>query len=483
MHEVASLDAMESLVRALLGGIAQALYDVWEQVVQQRGIELGGTCPSCAGRRKVKRRAKAPMQVRVLGLTVEVSKLYLECDCGAPGLSVTRLLTGLSHGDASAELELTAGYCGAEHSYSKASRDLQVHHGQSVERTHVRRMALQVEREAVAFAESQRLEVLAELAHEGRREGAAQLMMQGDGGIIRTGTLRPCEPGEPGYGQETAKTGRPRQKRDTQYRELITLDVRAPGQMTSCALDVVVPVVAAEGERARRMLALAARRGLGDNTEVFGLGDMGSSLADSFDEAFVGHTAMYCADWKHTIDYVDKAASVLAQRQPQRWAKAMKGALWNRERKKVQRLMARARERRVESLPQHLDKCPVQALGTYVENNWERLKAKEFKERELDFVSARAEAQVRDRTKSRFAVPGAWRHENLEGKATLRAMIADGRWPGFREHYLRAGRERFAEQLEQRLRAAVQQGRLSPACSPMITPSQQVAAPSIPHAA
>lgn len=79
------------------------------------------------------------MTVSVLGLRVSVPKLYLECDCGEVGVSITRLLTGLSSGAKSAELELMAAYCGAEHSYGKASRDLEVHHGQPVERTAVRR--------------------------------------------------------------------------------------------------------------------------------------------------------------------------------------------------------------------------------------------------------------------------------------------------------------------------------------------------------
>jgi hypothetical protein len=42
---------------------------------------------------------------------------------------------------------------------------------------------------------------------------------------------------------------------------------------------------------------------------------------------------------------------------------------------------------------------------------------------------AGAEAQVLDRTKARFSGAGTWLTENLEGKATLRAIIADGRWP------------------------------------------------------
>ena len=75
-------------------------------------------------------------------------------------------------------------------------------------------------------------------------------------------------------------------------------------------------------------------------------------------------------------------------------------------------------------------------------------------------VSARAEAQVRDRTKRRFRVPGAWRVENIEPKATLRALIAEGRWQAFRTAQLQSARTLFETHLRQRLQQAIAAGRL-----------------------
>lgn len=462
VHEAVSLDAVEGVARDIARRTSEAVFEAWTVVLEEVALATAGTCPGCSRARKVKRRPDAAMEVFVLGLKVQVPKLYLECDCGEVGVSITRLLTDLSSGDKSGELELMAAHSGAEQSYGKASASLEVHHGEPIERTAVRRMALEVEKEALEFAESERREMLKLAGEERRREGKPRLMATGDGGIVRTGTLVECARGDPGYGKKTPKTKRPRRKRPTQCREIINLDVREPGETTASALDVVVPITAPEGERSRRILALAMRKGLGDNTEVFGLGDMGSELAVSFDEAFVGRdpAAIYSADWKHTADYVAKAGALLEGPHPDRWIKSMKGALWNRQRKKADKLIAQARERRVAELPAHLEKCPVAALATYVNNNWTRLNAKEFKQKGLDYVSARAESQVRDRIKSRYSVPGAWREENLEGKATLRAIIADGRWPVFREHYMRTRREQFAAGLAQRLRDAVAQGRI-----------------------
>jgi hypothetical protein len=465
LSQVVSLDWMEALVRALLAALATALFGVWMEVINRLALQIARDCPRCGQARKCKRRADGPMEIGVLGLGISLPKLYLECGrCKGSGLSVTKLLTGLCSGETSAELELRAAYLGAEQSYGKASRDLCVHYGETVERTKVRRMALEVEGQALLYAEAQRVEQLKRMEQEQRTVGPPRLMLQGDGGTVRTGTLVPSEPGDPGYGKKTANRALPRRKRNTQYRELITLDVREPGQVDPRALDIVVPVVAPEGERARRMLALAARAGLGDNTEVYGLGDMGSSLATSFDEAFVGHAALYSADWKHTCDYVEHAAAVLNGDSPERWPKEMKDALWNRERARADELIVQARDRRVAELPTQLQKCPVATLATYVDNNWERLHAKAFKELKLDYVSARAESQVRDRTKGRYAVPGAWNQNNLEGKATLRAIIADGRWPSFREHYLRIRHDDFNRNLALRLRTAVAEGRLHADC-------------------
>ena len=143
------------------------------------------------------------------------------------------------------------------------------------------------------------------------------------------------------------------------------------------------------------------------------------------------------------------------------WVKAMKDALWQRNRKQAAELVAQAKRHRMKRLPSHLQKCPVAALETYVDNNWRYFRFAQFKAASLPTVSARAEAQVRDRTKDRYAVAGAWKLENLEGKATLRAIVAEGSWETFRAHFLEKMRTSFERELRQRVQQAVREGRLS----------------------
>lgn len=484
LEEISSVDAMEARARRLATALAEAFFEAWTAVLQTVAKDLGLRCPGCARARKCKRRLDQMMKVRLLGMDIAVPKLYLQCErCAAPGLSVTRLLTGLQSGDPSTELKLVAAYSAAEHSYGKASQDIEAHHQQTVERTAVRRIALQVEQCAKDFAEKQRAAALCRIAGEARTQGVQRLMLQGDGGSVRTGALAACEQGDAGYGKLTPKTKRPRRKRPAQKRELLTFDMRQPGQCEPAALDVMVPVEAPPGERSRRMLALAARSALGDNTQVIGLGDLGSSLPSSFDEAFVGYDAFYSGDWKHVRDYVDAAGTVLVKLDIAPWQRGMLDAIWRRDADRRDALLAQARKHRMAKLPDHLDnKCPLHALEHYVINNWQRMQAARLKDMGVDFVSARAEAQVRDRTKHRFSVPGAWRQQNIEGKATLRAIIAEGSWQDFRAYCLERATTDFQAGLRSRLVRAVAQGRLCAEASDAPTLLTDVAAATTPPA-
>lgn len=461
--EVASLTVIQEVMSRAGRAAAVAVGAAWRQVLEKLAQNLR-PCPRCGRNRKCKWRSSQPLRVEVLGFTLELPKLYLECGhCDASGLSVVTLLTGLASGEASAQLKLAAAYCAAAKSYADCRRDMAVHYGQDIERTKLRRMALEVEQTAMAFAEAQRAAQLERLGGEARTVGVPLVLLEADGGKVRTGALEPCEPGDAGFGQRTPKRNLPRRKRPVSWREVITMDAREPGAADASALDVLVPLGAPSGERSRRMLALGGRAGLGSNSRSLGLGDMGSELAAAFGEAFFDYPgSFWSADWKHTSDYVMAAAKVLSRRfDSLAWTTGMKRAIWDRNRTRCTALLAQARLHRVKHLPRELDKCPVTALETYLQNNWKHMRFAELKAMGLPFVSARAEAQVRVRTKDRFSVAGAWRLQNVEPKATLRAIIADGRWDAFRTIIIEQHRSQFERGLRARLSKAVNERRLS----------------------
>ena len=178
-------------------------------------------------------------------------------------------------------------YCASAKSYGDSRRDLAVHYGQDLERTKVRRIALAVEQEAMAFAETERCLQIARLSNEARTEGVPLILTEADGGKVRAGTLMACEQGDAGFGKRTPKRDLPRRKRPSSFREVITMDAREPGATECSALDVLVPVGAPPGERARRMLVLAGRAGRGSPHPQHRPGRHGpQELAAAFDQAF-----------------------------------------------------------------------------------------------------------------------------------------------------------------------------------------------------
>ncbi|MCP3997179.1 MAG: hypothetical protein GY722_19290 [bacterium] len=297
------------------------------------------------------------------------------------------------------------------------------------------------------------------------------LVLEGDGGNVRVGTYKTPEPGEKGYQQQTPVRKLPRRRRETDYREIITLDVRQPEEKTATALDVVMPVIAEPGERQRLMRALAWRKGLGPETEIYGLGDMGSGLAQAFGQAFPDHLGFWQADEKHTRDYIRAVVPVLTGLNGELWKQKMWAAVMERDETQRDALLEQAQSHRVAILPGGLTKCPVHALTTYLRNNWDHMHFKEMKARGLPVVSARAESQVRDRTKARFSVAGAWSLENVEPKAVLRSIIAEGSFADFSEWLYERKQASFAEGLKERVEKAVAERRLDAKAAALLADS------------
>jgi hypothetical protein len=133
--EVASLTVIQEVMSQTGRAAAEATAAAWREELVRLAQKLR-RCPSCGRKRKCKWRRSQPLRVEVLGFTIELPKLYLECGhCHATGLSVMTLPTGLASGEASAQLKLAAAYCASAKSYGDCRRDMAVHYGQDVERT------------------------------------------------------------------------------------------------------------------------------------------------------------------------------------------------------------------------------------------------------------------------------------------------------------------------------------------------------------
>lgn len=447
----------------LCRAVGMTFMQVWAELLELAAVEVGLICPECGERRRISWRVKEPLRVDLLFGRLSIGKPYLSCvteNCSGRPLSVTHLLSGLRSGASGLVLKLQAARQGAEQSYGKAARSLEEHPlGGRLERGKLRRLAIEVEDQAVEYQEQRRRRSSAAVSGEPDDSAVGVLVLEGDGGKVRAATYRIPEPGEKGYAEKTPVRNLPRRRREIEGREVITLDVREPQDKTATALDALVPVTSPDRERQRLMFSLARRKGLGPETEIYGLGDMGSGLAEAFDEAFADYTGFWQADLRHTRNYMDAVVPVLEGLDTEGWRKAMWAAIMDRNETARDALLQQAQRHRTATLPAGL-KCPIHALTTYLRNNWEHMHFRELKGRGLPVVSARAESQVRDRTKARFSVAGAWSLESIEPKAILRSIIAEGSFPGFAEWLYNKEQQSFVLGLKERVDKAVEERRL-----------------------
>ncbi|MEN8176512.1 MAG: hypothetical protein ABFS23_12160, partial [Pseudomonadota bacterium] len=88
--EMVSITEAQTLGSAAAEAASRAVFAAWNAILIAVAKDLGSDCPGCGHRRKCKTRPKDPLRITVLGMDIEVPKLYLECGhCQAPGVSIT----------------------------------------------------------------------------------------------------------------------------------------------------------------------------------------------------------------------------------------------------------------------------------------------------------------------------------------------------------------------------------------------------------
>mgnify|MGYP006305542581 CR=1 FL=1 len=117
--ELANIDIIQEYFSKIATMFSRAAFDVWAKALTEIGKEIAWICPQCGHKRKPKLRLQEPMKITVLGLELKIPKVYMECRyCDAPGIGITRVLTGLLSGATDIEVKLKAAYCGAKESYT-----------------------------------------------------------------------------------------------------------------------------------------------------------------------------------------------------------------------------------------------------------------------------------------------------------------------------------------------------------------------------
>ena len=173
-----------------------------------------------------------------------------------------------------------------------------------------------------------------------------------------------------------------------------------------------------------REVAIAA--GLGEKTDVHGVGDGAPWIVDKFRDNF-SQQGSYLLDFYHVSDYLAQAAThIVPSGKERQWTRRQQGRLLNNQCDKVLR-----------SLQPHLEapntqEAPVSAAYRYLTQRHDCLNYVDARNRNLPIGSGEIESGHRHVIQKRLKVAGGWWKEtNAQAMLNLRTARANNRW----DHY------------------------------------------------
>jgi hypothetical protein len=427
-HDRLRLAGLESFVRGVMTAVLQAM---WLCIVQSLQAEAERAAQPCGCGRRREARVKR-VGVHVLGTVVPFLCTYFYCRVCRLGESPVRRWLGIEEGATSMVLERKLTDLTERMTFGDAVRSLEEQQGQCMDRTQAERITYGVCDEVEIYLAERRQQALDGLGTEQRTAGVEQLLLTADGGAVPLGELR--RPDESECTEHTERTPvrkLPKGTRTIQGREARLIVVREADKVTERTVDCHIAPYGKTEFSGERMLAAAAQTGLGDQTKVHGVFDMGSWIHTQFEEQFHAYSTSACADICHVTEYLADAARELhGSEQAKSFAMQNKDHLLDGELSKVQDEL-HAHECDDDCLTDERDDCLVRVAERYLRNHARYLDYPPILEQNLPVGSGEAESGIRHLIKKRLDVAGAWTEANAKRMLALIAMRASGLWEDF----------------------------------------------------
>ncbi|WP_221899830.1 UPF0236 family transposase-like protein [Bathymodiolus platifrons methanotrophic gill symbiont] len=172
------------------------------------------------------------------------------------------------------------------------------------------------------------------------------------------------------------------------------------------------------------LLNCAVTAGLGINTQIHGVGDGATWIADQMKKRF-GSQASYLVDFYHVCEYLGGASKICAANDEKNWMDVQEKRLKNNEHSLV-----------IHDLNPFLEgdeiensKAPVRSCHRYLSNRTEQLDYKGAIEKNLPIGSGEIESAHRYVIQERLKLSGAWwKSENVEPMLALRVVRGNDQW-------------------------------------------------------
>lgn len=423
------LDGIEAELGALKELLEQGLWEVVLSALSEQAEQLGGACSSCA--RKCTREPQ-PLAVVVRGRTVQVPVVYYYCRRCHRGQAPLRQWLGVHEGSHSGGFARALVSLCLLRSFGDGAKEMKEQQGQEVDRTRAERVTYQVAAEARQYLDEKTKQWLAQACRsELPRQGVEQLTLTADGGAVPVGTL--VRPKREEAIEFTVKRHLPKGTRQQTKREVRLISVHRPQVLTERVVDIHVAPQDHPEVSGERMYVAALQAGLGDNTRVHAVFDMGAWLRTQYEEQFPPPQHTACCDIFHVDEYLGEAAHCLFPDEEQQ-RKDWLGVVH-------QWLKASDHDLVVQQLHAHRCKpgcrkddrgtCLVQVARRYLEHFASYMDYARFVEEGLPIGSGEAEGAIRHWIRRRLDVPGVWREDHIQDMCALLTLKASGWWEDF----------------------------------------------------
>lgn len=428
---VPDLLAAEEQVSKFVRALGLGLLEVFAEVRLAQAKAERGRC-SCGEPATIHRTTKWKRETPFGPVVVEDPYVYCRA-CRGTARPLHALL-GTDRETWSLVVQEAAVDLVADEAAGKAVAKLARHHpGVEMDRTAALRMLHEHGKHAREFID-RKLDAsrdLAELPAQRRGDGAAELEVEWDGGMIPVATLEQIEPAEGEVQELTPVRGLPKRRRDCRWEEAKVGLVQTPGEVDR--LYSVRPTGELD-ESFDDLFALGCLKGWTEETQVRGLADGARHIRPRMEEAFNAGCFKFILDRPHCKEHLSEAGEQLESEGAlgdgvavQQWAR---DALAKLEAGNVADVVAELTRAWEASGPDDESRNDtLRREAAYFERNGDAVHYAEYRESGWATASSEVESAHRHVVQARVKISGAWWHpDNVGDILALRMLKANGWW-------------------------------------------------------
>ena len=450
------LDGIEAEMGALLKELGQRLWTMVLGGLAQRAEQEARTCATCQKRCSAQ---ADPVSVIVKGQTVSVPVVYYYCRRCRRGQAPLRQWLGIHDGSAAGGFARALVSLCLLRSFGEGAQQMQEQHGQEVDRSRAERVTYQVGKEAQRYLLERRVKELSRVKEAiGRVPGVDLLELFADGGGVPVGTL--VRPPREQATQFTEKRKLPKGKREQTKREVRLVSVHRHKVRTERVVDLHIAPHDQPEVSGERMYTAALCAGLGDDTRVHGVFDMGTWIRTQFQEQFPEAQHSACCDIYHVDEYLGAAAEALFPRDEElrkNWFSSMHQWLKDSQSEQVAQQLV-AHQCRPGCPKDDQGDCRALVALRYLLRFGPFMDYARFLADELSIGSGEAEGGIRHLVRRRLDVPGAWKEEHVGQMCALLSIKTSGWWDAFWRWYDEQDQARFRLRLAGQLKPTAFRG-------------------------